>query len=75
MEKIVIQTDTIQLDQLLKLAGVVPTGGAVKQLLLENRILINSVPETARRKKISPGDVVTLKWDDEEEEYQAVREE
>ena len=75
MEKIVIQTDTIQLDQLLKLAGVVPTGGAVKQLLLENRILINGVPETARRKKISPGDVVTLKWDDEEEDYQAVREE
>ena len=75
MEKIVIQTDTIQLDQLLKLAGVVPTGGAVKQLLLENRISINGVPETARRKKISPGDVVTLKWDDEEEEYQAVREE
>ena len=75
MEKIVIQTDTIQLDQLLKLAGVVPTGGAVKQLLLENRILINGVSETARRKKILPGDVVTLKWDDEEEEYQAVREE
>lgn len=75
MERIVIQTDTIQLDQLLKLAGVVPTGGAVKQLLLEGRILINGVPETARRKKIAPGDVVTLKWDGEEEEYQAVREE
>ena len=33
------------------------------------------VPETARRKKLSPLDVVTLRLDGGEEEYQAVREE
>ena len=54
MERIGIRTDTIQLDQFLKLAGAVPTGGAVKQLMLENRILVNGVPETARRKKSTP---------------------
>lgn len=75
MERIGIRTDTIQLDQFLKLAGAVPTGGAVKQLMLENRILVNGVPETARRKKLSPLDVVTLRLDGGEEVYQAVREE
>ena len=75
MEKIFINTDKIRLDQLLKLAGAVPTGGAIKQLLSEKRIFVNGILETARRKQLSPDDVVTVKWDDGDEEYQAVREE
>ncbi len=73
MEKISIHTETIQLDQLLKLAGAVPTGGAVKELLAEECILINGKTETARRKKLSPGDVVTLRLETGDEEYQVVR--
>ena len=75
MEKIFINTDKIRLDQLLKLAGAVPTGGAIKQLLSEKRIFVNGILETARRKQLSSNDVVTVKWDDGDEEYQAVREE
>ena len=75
MEKIFINTDKIRLDQLLKLAGAVPTGGAIKQLLSEKRIFVNGILETARRKQLSPDDVVTVKWDDGDEEYQPVREE
>lgn len=72
MEKIEISTETIQLDQLLKLAGAVPTGGAVKPLLEEKRILVNGVPETARRKKLVPGDVVSLQMEEGEKNYKVV---
>ena len=73
METIQIKTDTIRLDQLLKLSGALPTGGAVKPLLAEGRILVNGVPETARRKQLSPGDTVTLLLEEGEEEYKVVR--
>lgn len=57
---IAIHTDTIQLDQFLKLAGAVASGGEVKSLLAEGMILRNDVPETARRRKLVPGDVITI---------------
>ena len=40
---IAIHTDTIQLDQFLKLAGAVASGGEVKALLAEGMILRNDV--------------------------------
>ena len=57
---IAIHTDMIQLDQFLKLAGAVASGGEVKALLAEGMILRNDVPETARRRKLVPGDVITI---------------
>lgn len=61
---IAIHTDTIQLDQFLKLAGAVASGGEVKALLAEGMILRNDVPETARRLKLVPGDVITINGSD-----------
>ena len=61
---IAIHTDTIQLDQFLKLAGAVASGGEVKSLLAEGMILRNNVPETARRRKLVPGDVITIDGND-----------
>ena len=61
---IAIHTDTIQLDQFLKLAGAVASGGEVKELLAEGMILRNDVPETARRRKLVPGDVITIDGND-----------
>lgn len=61
---IAIHTDTIQLDQFLKLAGAVASGGEVKSLLAEGMILRNDVPETARRRKLVPGDVITINGSD-----------
>ena len=63
-------TDTIQLDQFLKLAGAVASGGEVKALLAEGMILRNDVPETARRRKLVPGDVITIDGNDT---YRVVR--
>ena len=73
MEKVSIHTEQIQLDQFLKLAGAVESGGAVKPLLLEGCIFVNGTQETARRKKLSAGDVVTLKTEDGDFEYQVSR--
>ncbi len=73
MEKVTIHTEHIQLDQFLKLAGAVESGGAVKPLLLEGCIFVNGTKETARRKKLSAGDVVTLKTEDGDFEYQVSR--
>ena len=67
---IAIHTDTIQLDQFLKLAGAVASGGEVKSLLAEGMILRNDVPEMARRRKLVPGDVITIDGNDT---YRVVR--
>ena len=67
---IAIHTDTIQLDQFLKLAGAVASGGEVKALLAEGVILRNDVPETARRRKLVSGDVITI---DGSNTYRVVR--
>lgn len=67
---IAIHTDTIQLDQFLKLAGAVASGGEVKALLAEGMILRNDVPETARRRKLVLGDVITIDGNDT---YRVVR--
>ena len=67
---IAIHTDMIQLDQFLKLAGAVASGGEVKALLAEGVILRNDVPETARRRKLVPGDVITI---DGSDTYRVVR--
>ena len=73
MEKVLLHTEQIQRDQFLKLAGAVESGGAVKPLLLEGCIFVNGTQETARRKKLSAGDVVTLKTEDGDFKYQVSR--
>lgn len=60
MEKIVLADDSIQLDQFLKLAGALPTGGAVKPLLAEGKVYQNGEKESARRRKLHPGDVIRI---------------
>ena len=60
MTDIEIRTDFIQLDQFLKLAGAVPSGGMVTERLSGGGILRNGEPETARRRKLVSGDVVAV---------------
>ena len=59
-ETVSIHTDYIQLDQLLKYANILATGGQVKVLLEEEQITLNGVSITEKRKKIYPNDVVTI---------------
>lgn len=64
MTDIEIHTETIQLDQFLKLAGAVPSGGVVKELIAQGAILRNGAVETARRRKLVHGDVITIDGED-----------
>ncbi len=60
MEKIIINTPDIQLDQFLKWAGVVESGGQVKILIEAGIIKVNGQLATQKRKKLMPGDVVSI---------------
>lgn len=60
IEDINIDTEEIQLDQFLKWAGVLASGGEVKALLTEEKIKRNGETETARRRKLHVGDVIEI---------------
>lgn len=62
-ETISIRTEFIKLDQFLKFAGAVETGGHAKEVISEGVVLVNGEVCTMRGKKLRPGDVVVL--DDE----------
>lgn len=71
MEKISINTEKIQLDQFLKWAGILESGGQVRPMLDEGLIFVNGAKETAKRKQLHPGDVVKII---DIGEYEVVRE-
>ena len=60
METIIITTEYIKLQDLLKLAGVVYTGGEAKVLIQEGAVTVNGEVCTQRGKKLRPGDTVRL---------------
>ena len=61
MENIVIHTESIQLDQLLKWAGIAESGGQGKLLLEDKLVMVNGHLETARRRRLFVGDTVEVK--------------
>ena len=58
MTDVPIGTETIDLDQFLKLCGVAGTGGQAKWLIVEGRVTINGEVETRRRRMLKAGDEV-----------------
>lgn len=55
---------TINLDQFLKFADLVDTGGEAKRLIQSGAVAVNGETETRRRRKLRQNDVVTLDGDD-----------
>ena len=51
---------TIQLDQFMKLVGLVSTGGQAKLVIQGGEVLLNGQVETRRKKKLKPGDQITF---------------
>ncbi len=51
-----IQTEFIKLQDLLKFAGAVETGGDAKLIIQEGRVAVNGEVCTMRGKKMRPGD-------------------
>jgi ribosome-associated protein len=64
MRDIAIRGDMIRLGQLLKLAGVVDSGGELKALLADTDVLVNGEPEDRRGRQLHAGDVVTAEADE-----------
>ena len=58
METITITTEFIKLQDLLKLAGMVYTGGEAKVLIQDGAVTVNGAVCTQRGKKHHPGDTV-----------------
>ena len=54
--EIKIRTEFIKLQDLLKFAGAVETGGDAKLIIQEGRVAVNGEPCLMRGKKLRPGD-------------------
>jgi len=57
-QQVAVQGESIRLGQLLKLAGVVETGGEAKMYIQEGKVLVNGRVETRRGRQLAAGDVV-----------------
>ena len=64
-ENIKITTEYIKLDQLLKFAGIAESGADAKDMIYDETVSVGGEICTMRGKKIRPGDVVTVEFDDE----------
>ena len=60
MERVVIRTDYIKLDSLLKFTGLAETGGEAKERIQAGEVKLNGEVCTMRGKKCVPGDLVEL---------------
>lgn len=61
MKVIHIETEYIKLQDLLKFAAAVSTGGEAKILIQEGDVTVNGEVCTMRGKKIRPGDDIALR--------------
>jgi ribosome-associated protein len=55
-----LQGEFIELNVLLKLLGLAPSGGAAKALIAEGAVTVDGAIETRIRRKLRPGQTVRL---------------
>jgi ribosome-associated protein len=58
MKTLEISQQPIELYKVLKLEGLVSSGGAAKMEIADGRVLLNGRVETQKRKKIVAGDII-----------------
>lgn len=61
MKEIKINTEIIKLDQFLKFAGIVQTGGQSKIIIKDGLVIVNNEIVRERGKKIKKGDIIEIK--------------
>lgn len=61
MNEIIIKTEFIKLQQLLKLVGIVGQGSDAKLYIKNGEIKVNGITATQRGKKIYHGDIITIR--------------
>ncbi len=59
-QRIVIETEFIRLQDLLKFAGLTPTGGEAKNAIRDGLVTVDGEVCTQRGKKLRPGDTAIL---------------
>ena len=64
MKTITITTEFIKLQDLLKFASLVSTGGEAKIVILDEEVRVNGEVCTQRGKKIRPGDNVEFRGEE-----------
>ena len=64
MRTITIRTEFIKLQDLLKYANLVESGGMAKECVQGGEVMVNGEICTMRGKKIRPGDVVVFDGED-----------
>lgn len=60
MKKVSIHTEYIELQNVLKLNGIIYTGGEAKIFLKENEVFVNGILENRRGRKLYAGDQVKI---------------
>jgi ribosome-associated protein len=60
VKEVPIRGEVIRLGELLKLAGVVGTGGEAKLLLASEEVRVNGEPESRRGRQLRAGDEVLV---------------
>jgi len=60
VKEIKINTDNIQLDQFLKWANIVSSGGEAKVLIKEGHVQVNNLLEQRRSRKLIIGDEIKV---------------
>jgi len=58
LKEVFINTESINLDQFLKWAGLASTGGEAKVAITQGRVKVNGEVETRRSRKLKASDVV-----------------
>lgn len=58
--EVVIDTEYISMDKLLKFSGIADTGGQAFLMIEDGIVTLNGVVVTEKRKKVRPGDVVNI---------------
>ena len=72
MNKVSFHEEYVTLNQFLKIAGIVMTGGHGKAMILNGEVYVNGEQELRRGQKIRSGDIVTVQG--MQESWEAVKE-
>lgn len=65
VREVPIRDDSIRLGQLVKLAGLVDSGGDARDLLTAGLVRVNGEPEDRRGRQVRRGDVVSVEGAEE----------
>ncbi len=74
METVYITTEYIKLDQLLKFTQIAEDGADAKFIIKQGIIFMGENVIKERGKKIYPGDIITIKTEDEEIDIKVLKE-